>query len=382
MAWNEPGGGKKPNDPWGGDNDKGPPDLDEALKKLQEKLGGLFGGGSGGGSGSAGINGSLIVVGILVAVVLWFASGIYKVDEQERAVILRLGKFYSVVGPGLHWNPRFIESKTQINVTAERQYTSRGLMLTQDENIVELPLTVQYNIVDAKAFALNVRDPEMSLQHATDSALRHVVGSNTLDKALSDGRAQIGIDVQARLQEYLNIYGTGINIIKVNLQRAEPPKEVKAAFDDVIEAKEDRERYKNEAQAYANGVVPEARGKAQRVIEEANAYQAQVIAQSQGEAQRFDKLLEQYQKAPEVTRERLYVDSVQEVMASSSKVMVGPDGGNNLLYLPLDQMVKQGQTRSAQSGQSMNQEAIEKISEQVLENLRRTQSSSSRGESR
>jgi len=351
MAWNEPGG-KKPDDPWGG-GEQGPPDLDEALKKFQERLNGLFGGRKGGsargaGGGSAGGSSALLLV-LAVLLVGWVYASTYRIDEKERPVVLRLGKFLEVGASGLHFYPWPIDSVTTVNVTEVRQYPTRGLMLTRDENIVEFPLTVQYNIADAKAFALNVRQPELSLQHATDSALRHVVGSSKLDDALSDGRARIAEEVKQRLQTYLDSYGTGIQIVNVNLQRAEPPTEVKAAFDDVVKAREDSERFKNEARAYANGIIPEARGKAQRVIEEANAYSARVIAEAQGDAERFEKLLVEYQKAPQVTRERLYLDAMQTVMASTTKVMMAQEGGNSLFYLPLDRMIGQQQGRTLEA---------------------------------
>jgi membrane protease subunit HflK len=388
MAWNEPGG-NKPKDPWGGGND-GPPDLDEALKKFNDWLGGIFGGGSGGsGSGSntpsKGVSAGVIGLVAIVLAGLWAASGFYQIDAQERGVVLRLGKYFDTVDSGLQWNPRLIDTVIKVNSTAERQYTSQGLMLTEDENIVELPLTVQYNIADVKAFALNVRSPEMSLQHATDSALRHVVGSSTLVKVLSDGREQIAIEVKQRLQDYLDDYRTGIRIIEINLQRAEPPREVKAAFDDVIEAKEDKERYKNEAQAYANGLVPESRGKAQRILEEANAYKAKVVAEAEGDAKRFEQLLTEYTKAPKVTRERLYIDTVEEVMASSTKVLVDVDGGNNMMYLPLDKLTSGSNSsgsRGAASSASMSPELVDQLTNQVLDKLRKTSGSSRRGEER
>ncbi len=382
MAWNETGG-NKPKDPWGGGND-GPPDLDEALKKFNDWLGGIFGGGSGSGSSgpSKGFSAGAFGLVALVLGILWGASGFYQVDAQERAVILRLGKYYDTVDSGLHWNPRLIDTIVKVNVTAERQYTSQGLMLTEDENIVELPLTVQYNIGDVKSFVLSVRSPELSLQHATDSALRHVVGSNTLDKALSDGRERIAADVKLRLQDYLEDYGTGIRIIEINLQKAEPPREVKAAFDDVIEAKEDKERYKNEAQAYANGLVPEARGKAQRVIEEANAYKAKVIAEAEGDAQRFEQLLAEYTKAPEVTRERLYLDTVQEVMGNSTKWLVDVEGGNNMMCLPLDKITcRKAEVRGGIN--MLSDDMLNQVSEQVIDKLRRASNTTTRrGEGR
>jgi membrane protease subunit HflK len=386
MAWNEPGGGND-KDPWGGgDNsngngNQGPPDLDEVFKKIQEKINGIFGGGgsSSNGSSGSGITGPMVMVALVIVTLIWGALGIYQVDEKNRSVVLRFGKYVGIYGPGLHWNPPLIESKTIVNVTEERQYSSRGMMLTEDENIVELPLTVQYNIADPKAFVLNVNNPELSLQQATDSALRHVVGSSKLDDVVSVGREKIGIDVKLRLQEYLDNYGTGIKVIKINIQEAKPPSEVKEAYDDVIKAREDQERLINEAQAYANGIIPESRGKAQRLIEEANGYKAKVIVESKGEAQRFEKLLTEYLKAPEVTRERLYLDAVELVMSNSSKVLIDVEGGNNMMYLPLDKLTQQS-SRSSEANTLPNV-SISDVADEVIKKLRRDQGVSRRSSS-
>ena len=366
MAWNEPGGDGKQRDPWGGDD--GPPDLDEAFRKFREKLGGAFGGG--GGSGEAPFNVGVIGLLVLIAASIWFYFGIHIIDEQERAVVLRFGRFHEILEPGFNWNPALIDTVAPVNVTKERQYISRGLMLTQDENIVELPITVQYNIGDVKSFVLNVREPEFSLRQATDSALRHVVGSTKLDQVLSEGRGQIGDDVRAKLQSYLDSYGTGVQIVKVNIQEAKPPAEVKAAFDDVIKAKEDEERLKNEASAYANGIVPEARGRAQRMLEEAAAYSGRVVAEAEGDAERFEKLLAEYQKAPDVTRERLYLDAIERVMSRTSKVLVDVPGGNNLMYLPLDRLMRQTESPVTPSPR-VSAPSTDQVADEVLSRLRR-----------
>lgn len=343
----------------------------------------MFGsGGSGGGSKGGDISASFIVVIVMIVALVWAAMGIYQVDEKNRAVILRFGKYLDTYTPGLHWNPPLIDSKFIVNVTEERQYSSRGLMLTEDENIVELPLTVQYNIADPKAFVLNVKSPELSLQQATDSALRHVVGSSKLDDVVSSGREKIGVDVQVRLQQYLDIYSTGIQVVKINIQEAKPPSEVKEAYDDVIKAREDQERLINEAQAYSNGIIPESRGRAQRIIEEANGYKAKVIVEAKGEAKRFENLLIEYQKAPEVTRERLYLDAVEEVMKNSSKVLVDVEGGNNMLYLPLDKLTEQRSSATGGNNSAVSNMSISDIADEVIRKLRREQSSSSRRESR
>ncbi|WP_438951644.1 FtsH protease activity modulator HflK [Porticoccus sp.] len=376
MAWNEPGGGK---DPWGTNNaGGGPPDLDEAINKLRARFSKLFGGsGDGGKNGSSG--GSIAVV-LAVLVIGWGLFGFYQVDEKEQAVVLRLGKYLDTVGSGLHWNPPLIDRVTKVRVTEERQYTSLGQMLTLDENIVELPLVVQYNVNDVKAFVLNIRDPEASLRHASDGALRHVVGSTRLNDVVSSGREKVGDDVKVRLQQYLDGYGSGILVRKINIQEAKPPAEVKAAYDDVIKAREDQERLVNEAQSYANGIIPEARGKAQRMIEEALAYREQVVAEAQGETRRFEALLTEYQKAPEVTRQRLYLDSVQQVMSESSKVLVDVEGGNNMLYLPLDKIIDKGAAVSQPA--TLRSSDLNSIADEVMNRIRQENSSTPRREVR
>ncbi|MEH6518659.1 MAG: FtsH protease activity modulator HflK [Halioglobus sp.] len=370
MAWNEPGGGdNKPRDPWGG-GDQGPPDLDEALKKLQEKLGGLFGGGGSSSGGSGGISASMFGVLALVVLIVWAGMGLYTVDQQERGVVLRFGKFHEIVQPGLQWNPPLIDEVTTINTTKVRAASFREVMLTQDENIVEVALSVQYVIDDPKHFVLKVRDPERSLQHASQSALRHVVGGTSMDLVLTQGRERIGFEVKERLQGYLNMYETGILVSTVNVDESKPPTQVQAAFDDVIKAREDEERVKNEAEAYANGIVPEARGGAQRQIEEANAYREEVIAFAEGEADRFNKLLIEYDKAPEVTRERLYIDAVQRVYSNTNKVMVDVEGGNNVMYLPLDKMAPAAAI-GAQRSMNVDSSNIRELTNAVTEQLRR-----------
>ena len=355
MAWNEPGGNSNNQDPWGGKrrnngDRKGPPDLDEAFRKLQESLNGLFGGGKkrgddGGGSGrSSGGFGGLLGIGLVVLAAVWLYSAVYVVDEQEQAVVLRFGKYYETVGPGLNIYFPPIDKKYMENVTRERAYTKQGQMLTEDENIVEVPLTVQYKISNLQDFVLNVDQPEISLQHATESALRHVVGSTAMDQVLTEGRELMASEIKERLQRFLDTYRTGITVTQVNVQSAAAPREVQEAFDDVIRAREDEQRSRNQAETYANGVVPEARGQAQRIIEDANGYRDETISRAKGEADRFTKLVAEYRKAPEVTRERLYLDTMQEVFSNTSKVLVtgNKNGQSNLLYLPLDKMVESG----------------------------------------
>jgi len=376
MAWNEPGNnGNGSKDPWGNNNNDGggPPDLDEALKRFQERLGGIFGSSGGGGSKGSGLSAGSFGVFFVAILIVWGISGFYQVDQQEEAVVLRLGKYHVTNGAGLHWNPRFIDSVTVGNVTKVRSISHSAHMLTEDENIVDVALSVQYTVNDLQKFVLAIRDPERSLQHATESALRHVVGGSAMDEVLTSGREAMSTLVQSRLQEYVDLYQTGILVAKVNIEGAHPPDEVKAAFDDVIKAREDEVRSRNEAEAYANKIVPEARGLAQRQLEEANAYKEQVVAQSEGEAERFEKLLAEYRKAPQVTRERLYLGSVQKVMSASSKVMIDVEGGNNMLYLPLDKIIQ-----SSSGGDNADRERVRQITDQVVRQMKADGVSNSR----
>ncbi|WP_022961365.1 FtsH protease activity modulator HflK [Halopseudomonas pelagia] len=375
MAWNEPGGGKNNNqDPWGsgGNNSgnngnrggkQGPPDLDEALKKLQDSLNGLFGGKKGSGNnsggsgrnsgGGAGIPKAVWAIAGLVVIAFWLFSAVYTVDEQEQAIILRFGEYHRTVESGLHLYFPPIERKFQRNVTQVRSYRQQGQMLTEDENIVEVPVAIQYRISNLENFVLKVEDPETSLRHATESALRHVVGSTSMHQVLTEGREQMGVETTERLQRYLDTYNTGITVVQVNIESAQAPAEVQDAFDDVIRAREDEVRERNQAESYANGVIPEARGRAQRLLEEANGYRDEVVARADGEAQRFNQLYVQYQASPQVMRERMYIETLQEVMTNTSKILVsGGDGNNNLLYLPLDKLMQQGGGSSSSSSSS------------------------------
>jgi len=380
MAWNEPGGGDDNKDPWGNRGDQGPPDLDEAIRKLQSQLSGIFGGkrDSGGSGGGAAISGSAIgLVGFILLAIYAF-TGIYTIDQQERGVVFRFGAAQQVLKePGLHWNPPFIDEVDVINVTQVRSHDAQSMMLTQDENIVDVNLTVQWVVDNALAYRVNVRNPEVSLEHATESALRHVVGSSTMNQVITDGREAIAAEVQERLQSYLNAYGTGIFVNKVNIDRSAPPPQVQDAFNDVQKAKEDRQRFINNANAYQQQVVPEARGRAQRQIEEANAYRDQVIAKSTGEAQRFEKLLNEYQQAQKVTRDRLYIDALESVLSRASKVMVDVEGGNNMMYLPLDQLTRKSAAGAVEIDQSVMDTAVERILREV--NAQRSSGSRIRG---
>lgn len=351
MAWNEPGGGKD-RDPWGNSGDQGPPDLDEAFRKLQNSLSQMFGGKGTNGGGSGGTGGTrkslsfnVIALGVLLMVLIYLGLGVYQVDEQEKGVVLRFGKLApGLIMPGLHWNPPMIDSVLIENVTRVRSRPHDSEMLTEDENIVKVKMTVQYVISDIKKYKLQVKSPDQSLYQATESALRHVVGSTEMHQVLTEGRAQLAADVRERIQTYMERYGTGIQVTQVNIEETAPPDAVRAAFDDVIKAREDEVRLRNEADAYANQVIPEARGEAQRYLEQAEGYKQSRIAEATGEADRFNKLYVEYKLAPEVTRERIYLDTIESVMKSSTKVMIDVEGGNNLLYLPLDKIMQQNQS--------------------------------------
>ncbi len=357
MAWNEPGNNGNDKDPWGngrrGGGDQGPPDIDEVIRNLSKKFNNLLNGkgGGGGGSrpsgnnplGSGGLSTGMLVGLVAVAAVVWGFMGFYTVDQAEQGVVLRFGKALdTTVAPGLHWNPPMIDEVTVVNVAElkTKTYLSEA-MLTTDENIIDIDVTVQYIIQDPVKYVLQVRDPELSLDNASESAIRHVVGGTTMGQILTTGRDQVAIDVKERLQAYMNDYSTGIFISQVNVENTQPPNNVRPAFDDVIRAREDEQRSQNEAQQYSNQIIPNARGEAQRQIEEANAYKEQVIARAEGDASRFNSLLTEYRKAPEVTRQRMYIDSLQDVLSASSKVMIDVEGGNNMMYLPLDKIMEQ-----------------------------------------
>lgn len=391
MAWNEPGGNRNDKDPWGGGNrgnDQGPPDLDEALKKGMEKLNKLFGGKSDGGSGGSSNKGSGAAAGgifliVIIGIVVMLASeSFYTVDAKERAVVLRFGKYLETKEPGLQFKLPLLDRVEKVDVTTVQSSASSGHMLTEDENIVEVSLTVQYVVKDPKAYVLEIRNGARTLDYATDAAIRHEVGGSELHQVLTEGRSVLAITTQDRLQKAMDFYSSGIEISKVNIESTQAPNEVKDAFQDVQRAKEDEQRVKEEAQAYKNKVVPEARGMAQRVIEEASAYKEEVIARAKGDTARFLKLLTVYEKAPGVTRERLYIDSMQKVMSNSSKVLLDVEGGNNMMYLPLDKMMSNrsnvssgSSTSSGSLGQGrMSSDDIGSLTDRVLQELRTRQS--------
>ncbi len=357
MSWNEPGGDKK--DPWSGRGDpKGPPDLDEAIRSLQEKLGGFFGGGQEGNDNSSGIP-PLKSLGFLAvgAAALWGLSGFYIVDEGTQGVETRFGKYIATTQSGLNWHfPAPIERVDVVDVKQQRYievgYRSGGneqtlgsvpkeaLMLTKDENIVDIRLAVQYQVKDAKEFIFNIVNPAATLKQVTESAQRGVIGSSEMDFVLTEGRSEVVTQIKKEIQDVMDSYKSGIQVTSVNLQDAQPPEQVQNAFEDAIKAREDEQRLINEAEAYSNDVVPKARGAAARKIQEAEGYKEQVIAQAEGESSRFSKLVAEYTKAPDVTRKRLYIEAMESVLAETNTVMVDVKGSNNMLYLPLDKMIQ------------------------------------------
>ncbi len=346
MAWNEPGGnsGGKRN-PWGGGNkpDQGPPDLDEVFRNLRRRFGGVFGGGTGRGPTVSGpARGFSIGTIVLVLLAIWAFTGLYQVDAAERALVMRFGKYVTTTQPGLRWHlPWPIETKQIVNIQSIQSFEEQTRMLTSDETLVDINLEVQFRRANAIDFAFNVQDPESTLQEVSESAIREIVGRSRLNDVLESGRQQIVAQTKELIQRTLDAYKVGLEVTSVNLQDVRVPTEVASAQQDAIKAREDRDRYSLAAQAYANDLIPRARGEGVRRIEDAHAYSAKVIADAEGEAQRFTKLLTEYEQAPAVTRERLYLETVESVLASSKKVIVGTEGNGNLLYLPLDKLLEQ-----------------------------------------
>lgn len=347
MAWNEPDGDNR--DPWGQRRpEQGPPDLDEVMRKFQQRLNSLFGkkrpGGDGGSSGGRGEFGGTALFAALAAAVgiLLFLLSFYRIEAQERGVVLRFGREVAVLMPGPHlrW-PRPIEQVVTVDVDAIREFTVDATMLTQDENIIDIELATQYRIDSVLDYVFEVADPDDSVRQVTESAVREIIGKNTLDFVLTEGRSEIATKVTSLLQSILDSYKTGIIVTSVNMQPAKPPEEVKAAFDDAIKAREDEQRKINEAEAYRNEVLERAQGEADRLRLQAEAYKEQVLARAQGEATRFKAILAAYEAAPDVTRERLYIETMEGVLSDSTKIMMDANSGNSVMYLPIDKIVQQ-----------------------------------------
>ncbi|HEY8539143.1 MAG TPA: FtsH protease activity modulator HflK [Steroidobacteraceae bacterium] len=359
MAWNEPGGnsGGKRN-PWGGNRpDQGPPDLDEVLRNLQRRLSALFGGAGGRGptsTSSGGGRGFGLGTIAIILLVIWALTGFYQVDAAERGLVFRFGRHVETTMPGPRWHlPWPIETKQVINVQSISSYADKTRMLTADENLVEIDIEVQFRRTNPLDYAFNVRNPDQTLQEVSDSAIREVVGRSTLDHVLESGRQEIAERTKELVQRTLDAYKTGIEVTTVNLQDVRVPAEVRPAQEDAIRAREDRERASSEAQAYANDLIPRARGEAVRRIQDAEAYRAAKIAQAEGDSQRFLKLLAEYERAPAVTRERLYLETIEQVLASSKKVVIDSRSSGNLLYLPIDRLLDQQQQRRTATGEQI-----------------------------
>lgn len=368
MSWNEPGRGNR--DPWGGSGNQGPPDLDEVVKKLRGKFGALFGGkgSSGGSGGDSGSGMGAAGIGIVAAIVavIWLASGIYIVDEGWRGVELRFGQYVRTTTPGPHWHPPYpIGSVERVNVEQRRvaeigyqsvsagrsqQVPRESLMLTQDENIVDVRLAVQYQVSDSMAYLFNFREPDQALKQVAESALREVVGKRRMDFVLTEGRAEVAQETHSLVSSTLARYGVGLQVVSVDIQDVQPPEQVQGAFEDAIMAREDEQRKINQANAYRNEILPRAQGEAARIREEAEGYRQQVVALAEGESSRFVAQLEEYTQAPEVTRERLYLDAMTGILGRTSKVMIDGGAGNPMLYLPLDRLRESG--NSAPRGDS------------------------------
>lgn len=369
MTWNEPpagqgrgngrgggpgnGPGSGPGkDPWGGNKQDGPPDLDEVVKKMQEKFGGLFGGKRGGGRGKRGgasgvPGGGMYVLAVVIIGALWLAYDMtYTIQQAERGVVLRFGKYVETIQPGLNFRlPRPIERVYKIDVKKIYNFTDKASMLTRDENLVEVEFFIQYQIQRPEQFLFEIRWPNRNadsvLRSIMESSVRDVVGKSNMDFVLTEGRENIASQTRELMQRILNDYETGLLISELKLRDARPPEAVKAAFDDAIKAREDQERAKNEAEAYRNDIVPKARGRAAREVTNAEAYKARVTDQAKGDASRFEQLLAEYEKAPAVTRDRLYLETVEQVLANNRKIMIDVESGNNLMYLPLDRIATQ-----------------------------------------
>ncbi len=347
MGWNEPPNNNQDKDPWGNrDNGEGPPDLDELVKKMQKGFGGIFGKKP---DKITGQGSPMTWIFIVLAVLAWLAYDMtYAIDQQQRGVVLRFGKFVTTMNPGLNIRlPQPIERVMKVNVGQVRPLTHRATMLTQDENIVDIDVAVKWRINDPYAYLFNVYDPASTIRQATESAVREVIGKSKLDFVLTEGRSEIAQRQQELLQGILEDYKTGILVVNVEMQSAKPPEQVKDAFDDAIKAREDEQRLVNEAEAYRNDIIPRARGQSARLREEANGYKASVIARAEGEATRFDKQLVEYLRAPDITRQRLYLDAMEGVMSNTSKILMDADKGNSLMYLPVDQLLKRQGTAGA-----------------------------------
>ena len=359
MAWNEPGNNDK--DPWkkkGGDN-QGPPDLDELLKDVGQKVSNIFGGSSSssGGSSSNHFSGIGLALVFIVAALAYGFSGIYTIKEAEKGIVLQFGEYAGTVEPGLHWKWTFAEKIIPVDMQTTRNLPASGFMLTKDENVVNVDMEIQYRVIDARNYKFSVTNADDSLSQSLDSALRYVVGHNDMDDVLTSGREGVRQAVWSKLDEIIAPYNLGLLVVDVNFKDARPPEAVKDAFDDAIAAQEDEVRFLREAEAYTREIEPRARGTVKRLEQEALAYNAQVVLEAEGAVAKFSKLLPQYQAAPIVTRQRMYLSTMEKVYSNTSKVMVDVEGGNNMMYLPLDKIIQQGAQNSAPVQRANNNQA-------------------------
>lgn len=392
MAWNEPGGdknGEKPNrpkDPWGNNGNKGnqqPPDLDQILSDFFDKVGALFGGKKPSGSGSSNTPSAPSKGGLLLALILGVIAygvwGFTTIVDGEQGILQQFGEYKKTVEPGPTFVFKPFQRLTKVNVQNvnkidnKRENQNSREMLTQDENIVIIEYEVQYSINNAKDFMFNVNRPVQTLEKASKSVIRAIIGQNDLEYITSSGRSAIAVQAKQDIQELMDSYKAGIRIRNLNMPEAQFPKEVKVAVDDVARAREDKERYINEAEAYRNQIVPEARGQAVKMLEEAKGYRVQVVKQAEGESERFSQLLNEYEKAPQVTRERLYLDSVERVLSNSGKVVIDTKGGNNMMYLPLDKM-------SGSAPSSDVRQRIEQMMPSAVQSNRQSQSTATQAD--
>ena len=337
---------------WGARDNKNqeqsPPDIEEVFNNLLKKLGG---GNKKGGSNNTSPNmpsfnlGKILPIAVVIGGIIWGASGFYTIKEAERGVTLRFGEFHSIVQPGLNWKPTFIDKVIPVNVEQVRELKTQGAMLTKDENMVKVEMTVQYRVQNPEKYLFSVSNADNSLGQATDSALRYVIGHMTMNDVLTTGRAVVREDTWKALNDIIKPYDMGLEVIDVNFQSARPPEEVKDAFDDAIKAQEDEQRYIREAEAYAREKEPIARGDAQRIVEEATAYKDRVVLDAQGEVERLQRLLPEFKAAPDLLKERLYIQTMEKVMANTPKVMLDSNNGNNLTVLPLEQLMGKKTTK-------------------------------------
>ena len=341
---NENGWGSRDNK----NQEQSPPDIEEVFNNLLKKLGG---GNKKGGSNNTSPNvpsfnlGKILPIAVVIGGIIWGASGFYTIKEAERGVTLRFGEFHSIVQPGLNWKPTFIDKVIPVNVEQVRELKTQGAMLTKDENMVKVEMTVQYRVQNPEKYLFSVSNADNSLGQATDSALRYVIGHMTMNDVLTTGRAVVREDTWKALNDIIKPYDMGLEVIDVNFQSARPPEEVKDAFDDAIKAQEDEQRYIREAEAYAREKEPIARGDAQRIVEEATAYKDRVVLDAQGEVERLQRLLPEFKAAPDLLKERLYIQTMEKVMANTPKVMLDSNNGNNLTVLPLEQLMGKKATK-------------------------------------